>query len=190
MRMKCLVGSNGRDSFPGLVLDRALYELEKGDWTMGILLSAIAVETVPSVFASHWNPPLVLPTDVIPRISKICKELHPPGLERFVGTEMRVNKWMTYDFRDDVLKLFGRPKALVSKIYDAVFVPRNAIVHEGKFDYSRDEAFKAWNVAVFFYRVVRAMEVWKSHEIDPESLDSMFRKVEEEFPASPAKSTS
>jgi hypothetical protein len=101
MRLRCLVGSNERDSFPGLVSDRAWYELENGDYTMAILLSAITVETVPSVFASHWSPPLVLPTDVIPRISKICRELYPMGLEHFVAREHRVNEWLTLDLRDD-----------------------------------------------------------------------------------------
>jgi hypothetical protein len=148
---------------------------------MAILLIAIAVETVPSVFALHWSPPLVLPTDVIPRISKICRELYPMGLEHFVGREHRVNKWMNLDFRDDALRLFGHPRAIVRKIYEAIFEPRNAIVHEGKFDFSQSEASKAWNVAIFFYRVVRAMEILKSHEINPESFDSMFRKVEKEF---------
>ena len=60
-------------------------------------------------------------------------------------------------------------------------------MHEGKFDFSQGEASKAWNVAGFFYRVVRAMEVLKSYDLNPESLDSLFRKVEEEFPTSPAE---
>jgi len=45
-KLKVLVGSTGPDSFPGLVLDRAGYELQNGDYTMTILLSAIAVETL------------------------------------------------------------------------------------------------------------------------------------------------
>ena len=187
-RLRCLVGSTGRDSFPGLVLERAWHELENGDYTMAILLSAIAVETVPSVFALRWAPPLVLPKDVIPRISKICRELYPMGVEHFVGREHRVSRWLIFDFRNDALRLFGHPRAIIRKIYEAIFEPRNAIVHEGKFIFSQGEATKAWNVAVFFYRMVRAMETLKSYQVDPESLDSLFRKADEGFPTSPTES--
>lgn len=187
MSFKCLVGSFGRDSFPGLVLERAEHELAKGDYTMAILLSAIAVEIIPSVFALRWTPPIVLPRDVIPRISAICRELYPKGLEHFVSRELHVNKWLRFDFRTDALQLFGHPRAIIHKIYEAIFEPRNAIVHEGKFSYSEGEATKAWNVAVFFYRMVRAMETMKSYEVNPESLDSWFRRAEEQFPPSPTQ---
>jgi hypothetical protein len=176
-KFKCLVGSTGSASFPGLVLDRALHELRIGDYTMTILLSAIGVETVPSVYALRWAPPLALPRDVIPRVSKICRELYPTGIENFIGREHRVSR-LVFDFRDDALRLFGHPRAITSKIYDAIFEPRNAIVHSGKFTFSQDEATKAWNVAVFFYRVVRAMDIWKSYQVDPESLDSLFTQLE------------
>jgi hypothetical protein len=181
-RFRCLVGSTGRDSFPTMVLERAGYELDKGDYTMAILLAAIAVEIVPSVFALHWNPPIVLPRDVIPRISTICRAFYPKGVEHFVSREHRVNKWLRVDLRTDALKLFGHPRAIVRKIYEAIFEPRNAIVHAGKFSFSQSEATKVWNIAVFFYRMVRAMETLKSYEVDPESLDSMFRRAEEQFP--------
>jgi hypothetical protein len=182
MRFSCLIGSTGRDSFPSLVLDRAWCELDRCDYTMAILLSAIAVEIVPSVFASYWTPAIVLPRDVIPRISIICREFYPMGVEHFVSREHRVNKWLRFDFRTDALKLFGHPRAIIDKIYKAIFKPRNEIVHEGKFTFSKDEATKAWNVAVFFYRMVRAMETLKSYEVDPESLDSMFTRAEEQLP--------
>lgn len=55
-------------------------------------------------------------------------------------------------------------------------------MHSAKFKVSKDEATKAWNVAVFFYRMVRAMETWRSYQVDPESLDSLFRKADEQFP--------
>lgn len=186
-RFRCLVGSTGRDSFPGLVLERAWHELKNGDYTMAILLSAIAVETVPSVFALQWTPPLVLPKDVTPRISKICRELYPMGVEHFVVREHRVSRWLIFDFRNDAFGLFGHPRAIIRKIYEAIFEPRNAIVHEGKFNFSQGEATKAWNVAVFFYRMVRAMETLKSYQVDPESLDSLFRKADEESPTSPTE---
>jgi len=173
-----LVGTTGPDSFPGLILERVRYELEKGDYTMAILLSAIAVETMPSVVASHWTPPLVLPKDVIPRISAICRGLYPMGVEHFVGRQHRVGKWLTFDFRSDALQLFGNPRAIINKIYEAIFKPRNAIVHEGKFVFGKDEATKAWDVAVFFYRMVRAMETLKSYQVNPESIDSLFRRLE------------
>jgi hypothetical protein len=189
-KFRCLVGSTGSQSFPGLVLDRAWYELENGDYTMTILLSAIAVETVPSVYALWWNPPLDLPRDVVPRISKICRELYPGGIEDFIGREHRLSKWLVFDFREDALRLFGHPRAIANKIYDTIFVPRNAIVHSAKFSFSQGEATKAWNVAVFFYRIVRAMETWKSYQVNPESLDSLFRKMGEEFPTSPAEAQS
>jgi hypothetical protein len=99
------------------------------------------------------------------------------GIENFIGREHRVSR-LVFDFRDDALRLFGHPRAITSKIYDAIFEPRNAIVHSGKFTFSQDEATKAWNVAVFFYRVVRAMDTWKSYQVDPESLDSLFTKLE------------
>src|SRR5712692_3697982 len=118
-KFKCLVGSTGRDSFPGLVLDRAWYELQNGDYTMTILLSAIGVETVPSVYAPRWTPPLDLPRDVIPRISKICRELYPMGIEHFIGREHRVSR-LVFDFRDDALRIFGHPRAIAQKIYDAI----------------------------------------------------------------------
>jgi hypothetical protein len=181
MRLRCLVGSTGPDSYPSMVLDRAGYELEKGDYTMAILLSAIAVEIIPVVFALHWKPPIDLPDNVIPRISKICRAYYPMGVEHFVSQEHRLNKWLRYDFRTDALKLFGHPRAIIHKIYLAIFEPRNAIVHEGKFSYSEAEATKAWNIAVFFYRMIRAMETMKSYEVNPESLDSLFRRAEEEF---------
>jgi hypothetical protein len=180
-KFRCLVGSTGSDSFPGLVLDRAWYELENGDYTMAILLSAIAVETVPSVYALRWTPPLDLPRELIPRISTICRELYPGGIENFIGQGHRVSR-LVFDFRNDALRLFGHPRAIVRKIYDAIFVPRNAIVHSAKFNFSKDEATKAWNVAAFFYRMVRAMETWRSYQVDPESLDSLFRKADEQFP--------
>lgn len=187
MRFRCLVGSSGRDSFPGLVLERAGYELEKGDYTMAILLSAIGVEIVPSVFALRWTPPIVLPRDAIPRISTICRELYPMGVEHFVSREHQVGRWLKLDLRTDALRLFGHPRAIVRKIYEAIFEPRNAIVHEGKFGFSESEATKAWNVAVFFYRMVRAMETLKSYQVNPESLDSLFRKAVEEFPTPPTE---
>jgi hypothetical protein len=99
------------------------------------------------------------------------------GIENFIGREHRVSR-LVFDFRDDALRLFGHPRAITSKIYDAIFEPRNAIVHSGKFTFSQDEATKAWNVAVFFYRVVRAMDIWKSYQVDPESLDSLFTQLE------------
>ena len=176
-KLRVLVGSTGPDSFPGLVLDRAGYELQNGDYTMTILLSAIAVETVPSVYALRWTPPLALPTGVIPRISKICRELYPMGIENFIGREHRISK-LVVDFRNDALRLFGNPRAIASKIYDAIFEPRNAIVHSAKFTFSQDEATKAWNVAVFFYRMVRAMDLWRTYQVNAESLDSLFRKLE------------
>ncbi|HWN75012.1 MAG TPA: hypothetical protein VNO13_04660 [Candidatus Udaeobacter sp.] len=176
-KFKVLVGSTGSESFPGLVLDRAWYELQNGDYTMTILLSAIAVETLLSVYAQRWSPLLALPRDVIPRISKICRELYPMGIENFIGQEHRVSR-LVFDFRDDALRLFGHPRAIASKFYDAIFESRNAIVHSAKFTFSQDEATKAWNVPVFFYRVVRAMVTWKDYQIYPESLDSFFRKLE------------
>lgn len=176
-KFRCLVGSSGPDSFPGLLLERASYELQNGDYTMTILLSAIAVETMPSVYSLRWAPPLALPKDVMPRISKICRTLYPMGIENFIGQEHRVSR-LVFDFRGDTLRLFGHPRAIVSKIYDAIFEPRNAIVHSGKFTFSQDEATKAWKMAVFFYRVVRAMDTWKSYQVDPESLDSLFTKLE------------
>jgi hypothetical protein len=182
MRFRCLVGSTGPDSFPSLVLERAEHELAKGDYTMAILLSAIAVEIVPSVFALRWTPPTVLPRDAIPRISTICRKLYPMGVEHFVSREHRVNKWLSFDFRTDALRLFGHPRKITHKIYEAIFKARNEIVHEGKFTFSKDEATKAWNVAVFFYRMVSAMETLKSYEVNPESLDLMFRRAEEQFP--------
>jgi hypothetical protein len=188
MRLRCLVGSTGPDSYPTMVLDRAGYELEKGDCTMAILLSAIAVEIIPSVFALHWKPPVALPDNAIARISKICREYYPMGVEHFVSREHRLNKWLRYDFRTDALQLFGHPRAIIRKIYEAIYEPRNAILHEGKFSYSIGEATKAWNIAVFFYRMVRAMETMKSYEVNPESLDSLFRRAEEEFPPSPTES--
>jgi hypothetical protein len=109
------------------------------------------------------------------------------GVEHFVSREHRVSNWLIIDFRSDALRLFGHPRAIVRKIYEAIFEPRNAIVHEGKFLFSQGEATKAWKVAVFFYRVVRAMETLKSYQVDPESLDSLFRKADEEFPTSPAE---
>jgi hypothetical protein len=187
MRFRCLVGSTGRDSYPTMVLDRAGYELQRGDYTMAILLSAIAVELIPSTFALHWKPPIVLPRDVIPRISTICRKFYPMGVEHFVGREHLVNKWLKFDLRTDALRLFGHPRAIIHKIYEVIFEPRNAIVHEGKFGFSGAEATKAWNVAVFFYRMVNAMETLKSYEVDPESLDSMFKRAEEEFPAPPTE---
>ena len=60
-------------------------------------------------------------------------------------------------------------------------------MHEGKFDYSQGEASRTWNVAVFPYRVVRAMRLLKDYEINPESLDSLFRKVEEQGFSIPPK---
>ena len=177
MKLKVLVGSIGSDSFPGLVLDRAWYELQNGDYTMTILLSAIAVETMLSVYALHWTPPLDLPRDVMPRISKLCRELYPMGIEKFISREHQVSR-LVFDFRNDALRLFGHPRSIAKKIYDAIFEPRNAIVHSAKFTFSQDEATKAWNVAAFFYRMVRAMETWKSYQVDPESLDSFFKKVE------------
>jgi hypothetical protein len=110
-------------------------------------------------------------------MSKICRELYPRGIEDFIGQEHQVSR-LVVDFRDDALRLFGQPRAIASKIYDAIFEPRNAIVHSAKFTFSQGEATKAWNVAVFFYRVVRAMGTWKDYQVDPESSDSFFRKLE------------
>jgi len=99
------------------------------------------------------------------------------GIENFIGREHQVSR-LVFDFRGDALRLFGHPRAIARKIYDAIFEPRNAIVHSGKFTFSQGEATKAWNVAVFFYRMVRAMGTWKDYQVDHESLDSLFRKVE------------
>ena len=48
---------------------------------------------------------------------------------------------------------------------------------EGNFNFSRDEATKARNFTVFFYRMVRTMETRSSYQVDPESVDSLFRKA-------------
>jgi len=111
-------------------------------------------------------------------MSKICRELYPMGIETFIAREHRVSR-LVVDLRDDALRLFGHPRAIASKIYDAIFEPRNAIVHSAKFTFSQDEATKAWNTAVFFYRMVRAMGTWKDYQVDPESLDSMFKEARE-----------
>lgn len=162
-----------------IVAERLLYrsqaELDGGDFTMTIILGAIAIETALMRLFLKWKEiehgyPATATTDT-DRASWEQEYRTGVGRGGFTKTANFVTKYLTGKSFDDFanglvkhIKKMTIPKSHLKTAYihKELFNKRNYIMHRGKVDYEKQDAQKAANAAIAAMTVLRAIDKKKA----------------------------
>ena len=153
-----------------LVLARSWYELEiEKDYDMAIVLAATALDCELSSVYCKWkgiNAPradtpftpeecegeLRAMGNVADKIGEISGVLYAGGIERFVADSQSWKQTINGQFPSLHLG------SLATTFQQAVFWPRNRVLHQGAAGHTRDDAAKCYSIAEVGIRILKDMD--------------------------------
>ena len=154
------------------VFNKSLEELNSGDFTLSIILSAMAVECeLARVFVkwkeidlglpsevrqadkTAWDVQLRTWTKIALRFDKVCEFLTNQDFDGFVSNHINLHKSVQQRHPES-----AKHGSLKKFFEEHLFWKRNAIVHLGKIDYTRPDAELCRRTAETLFHIVSEMD--------------------------------
>lgn len=163
---------------PGLlILRRARYEFkQQRDVPLSMVLSAMAVDCELSRLYLKWGHIAALQDrcnigdaeleeqlrrlgSATQRLKGVARLMHPPGLSHFVLTRVELRDWIKSGFPSLNAARLGET------VTEALFWPRNRILHVGDTKYDETAGRRSFNVAQLVMHIYQTMDAVKRNDI-------------------------
>jgi hypothetical protein len=164
-----------------VIMGRATSELRNGDWTLAILLAAIAVECDLAYLFMKWKRIDLMPTRMPNKADEDSwqKEWQDKArsLQAKLDTVSKLLTGQSFDsFASQNAGFLGAVRAhhpdlknetSAKKLFvEALFRKRNRIAHFGEIDFQRGDAELCVTLATTLFQMLRAMDVHRLGELD------------------------
>jgi hypothetical protein len=157
------------------VFNRSRKELESGDFTLAIILTAMAIECELARLFMHWKEVELMSErtatqndsneweaefrgwgSILARLDKVCHFVTNQDFDSFVSTDPQLSALLTERHPESLT--VGSPKKFFQ---EHLFWKRNQVVHFGKIDFTSSEAEQCVHIASTLFGILRQMDISK-----------------------------